>query len=303
MDELIVQHRLPYQRELLTRHALHAVETFLRTRKPSEFEGSSWKAFRAAVLIHVAKMTFRFPGGPTGEVPGPDPLPECPIYQSQTFFRPYEKIGDFWVGGDWFGGAKASDGSLWVLVADVTGHGYSACLLASNLPHVWRMCWEEMPSDGCQPIVLLEAMHGLLADCLPEGIYVEGTLGRFRPDGELTVAPAGGSRFLTRKDGQRDVTLHKLKGSWLGLVPPDAGDQQTWELDAGAELLMGSDGLFDHIPDYARSSDALTTFLANANNSCTLFDAVYQILQEELQKNPPKDDITMVMVRRREKMA
>jgi hypothetical protein len=168
--QFIEQHGLPYDRDLLGRHAIHSVETYLRTRKQEEFEGMGWLTFRAVALVQVAKMVFPPTGSnQSGKTSEPDPLPECSAYQSQTLFLPYEKIGDCWVGGDWFGGARASDGSLWVIVADVTGHGYCAYLLASSLPAVWRVCWDDLPSDCCQPIALLQAMHNLLADCLPEG--------------------------------------------------------------------------------------------------------------------------------------
>jgi hypothetical protein len=41
MGELIVRHGLSHDREMLTRHGLHAVETYLRTRQPAEFEGGA----------------------------------------------------------------------------------------------------------------------------------------------------------------------------------------------------------------------------------------------------------------------
>ena len=35
---------------------------------------------------------------------GPGPLPDHPLYESRTYFRPYETVGNFLFGGDWFGG-------------------------------------------------------------------------------------------------------------------------------------------------------------------------------------------------------
>jgi serine phosphatase RsbU (regulator of sigma subunit) len=299
MVKLIREHGLGQDHDLLSCHALHSVETFLRTQHSAEFERMSWPTFHAIALVHVAKMAFPpATGKQAGQVLKPDPLPECPAYHSQATFLPCEKIGDYWVGGDWFGGAAARDGSLWVIVADVTGHGYSAYLLANNLPAVWRVCWEGIPTDCSQPVALLGAMHDLLADCLPEGVYVECVLAKLKEDGWVTVAPAGGSRFLLRKAGQENITLHTLRGSWLGLVPPDPADQHALTLCSEDELVFASDGLFDQLGESKKSSDALTDLLAHAKCAPTLFDALERAVSESLQEQSQKDDITVVMVRR-----
>ena len=44
----------------------------------------------------------------------PDGLPESPLYASRTFYRPYERLGAHWFGGDWFAGHHTADGAFWV---------------------------------------------------------------------------------------------------------------------------------------------------------------------------------------------
>src|SRR5690606_34745119 len=61
-------------------------------------------------------------------------LPADNGYESRIFYQPHEKVGEIAFGGDWYAGTHAEDGSLWVIVADVTGHGYHAYLLASSPP-------------------------------------------------------------------------------------------------------------------------------------------------------------------------
>ena len=178
----------------------------------------------------------------------PPALPRSLGYESESYSLPYERVGDSWFSGDWFGGHEAADGSLWILVADITGHGYYAYLLASTLPGVWQRCWESAPDT---PAELLAAMHDLLEDCLPDGIYVECTLVRLHPDGEIVVAPAGGSRLLLRRGRQETPLLLKMRGTWLGLIRPSPDDQQTWTLEAGDELLLATDGLFDQLYEHS----------------------------------------------------
>jgi hypothetical protein len=293
LDRISARHGQRRDRELLTVHALHAAETHLRTRPAAEYRDVGWEAFRAGVLLHLAKMASQPFGAPVGRSAGPGPLPEDDGYQSRTYFLPYERIADGWFGGDWFGGCRGGDGSLWVLLADTTGHGYSAYLVAAALPGVWRRVreqfdWRREPAD------LLLAMHDFLADCLPEGIYVECTLVRLGADGSLTVAPAGGTRLLLRRSGTRRPDLVRMRGTWLGLLPPSTEDQRSWRLGDGDELLLGTDGVFDHLLDLSPTPADL---LADGPGG-SLIEQVERLLNQALAAGPQKDDITMVLLRR-----
>ncbi|HVS37330.1 MAG TPA: PP2C family protein-serine/threonine phosphatase [Gemmataceae bacterium] len=289
MGEVIVRLNLDLDRERLTLHALHLAETWLRTRPPREFDRLSWDSFRNAIVVHIARLALSPFGGRSGSPTGPTPLPACNTYQNETFFLPYERVGGFWYGGDWYGGRKADDGALWVIVADVTGHGYYAYLLASALPHVWEACWRAA-APNARPADLLRAMHTMLESCLPDGVYTECTLVRLDPKGEAVVAPAGGSRLLLRRRGA-SPDLMKLRGAWLGLFPPSAADQKTLSMAEGDELLLGSDGAFDHLDENADASR-----LGGA--SASLLEDVQRLLQEALRQGPQKDDITLVLLRR-----
>ena len=101
-------------------------------------------------------------------------------------------------------------------VADVTGHGYFAYLLASGLPALWQRCWNAQSRRPPEPVALLACMHDLLCESMPEGIFLECTLVRLTSDGLATVVPAGGTRVVLRR-GSRRPDLLKLRGAWLGL--------------------------------------------------------------------------------------
>jgi serine phosphatase RsbU (regulator of sigma subunit) len=290
MNQLATRHHLGGDRQRLVTNALHAAETWLRTRPTGAFAGMTWGAFRAAVLLHVAKVAAQPFGrsGASGE-PLPLPLPKSSQYDSETLFLPHDRVGDYFFGGDWYGGNAAGDGSLWVIVADITGHGYQAYLLASALPAVWERCWQTAPR---QPADLLAAMHRMVADCLPEGVYVECTLVRLAPEGEAVVAAAGGSRLMLRR-GRGRPDLLKIRGAWLGLSAPSAAEQKTWTLHDEDELLLGSDGGFDHLA--VQDETMVLEQLATA----PLLDGVRRLLTHALERTPQADDITLVLLRRR----
>ncbi|MGH7171530.1 MAG: PP2C family protein-serine/threonine phosphatase [Gemmataceae bacterium] len=298
MEAMRGRYRLHHKQETLTRNALHAAETYLRTRPVSLFASLDWPAFRAAVLLHLAKLASQPPGHQFVERSRPEQMPRSLCYASEIYSLPYERVGDSWFSGDWLGGREAADGSLWILVADITGHGYHAYLLASTLPGVWQRCWEMAPAA---PADLLAAMHDLLEDCLPDGVYVECTLARLHPDGEVVVAPAGGSRLLLRRGRQETPVLLKMRGAWLGLIRPSASDQQTWTLADGDELLLASDGLFDQLHEH--SPIDVVQRLGRIAGGASLFERMRALLQQSLQHTEQQDDITMVLVRRHGQVA
>jgi serine phosphatase RsbU (regulator of sigma subunit) len=145
---------------------------------------------------------------------------------------------------------------------------------------------------------MLEMMHPLLAACLPDGVFVEATLCRFGPDGKVTAAPAGGSRFLVRHKAHEKVDLLTLRGFWLGTNPPDPNAQQSWNIGTDDEVVFGSDGLFEQISFSTKSPDDFAPLIAASNGCSTLLDVVYDALQKALQNQAQIDDITAVAVRR-----
>jgi serine phosphatase RsbU (regulator of sigma subunit) len=298
IDRLIAQHRLTAQRDRLVVHSLHTAETWLRTRPAQEFAHIAWPAFLAAVMFQIGKLVALPFGRQTTATAqrssSPSPLPESSFYQSQTVFLPYERIGNTWFGGDWFGGQQASDGSLWILLTDITGHGYFAYLLASTMPSVWQKCWPLAANNHCEPADLLAAMHQLFEECFPEGIYVEGTLVRLDRDGTVTVAPAGGTRLLLHRSGAAKSDQITIRGSWLGLAAPHPRDQHTWRLEPGDELVLATDGLFDQLADHP--GDEPGAWLQTSGNG--VFEQVKEQLHEALRQQSQKDDITVVALRR-----
>jgi serine phosphatase RsbU (regulator of sigma subunit) len=223
-------------------------------------------------------------------------LPDSPAYHSETFFRPSAQVGRHLFGGDWYAGRQLDDGTFWVFLADVTGHGYYAYLVASALPGVWQRCWQAHPGRAPEPAELLAAMHELLADCLPDGVYLECTLARLGPDGEATVAPAGGTRLLVHPARQRPG-LVQLRGAWLGLRPPRPEEQHTLRLGHGDELVLATDGVFDQLDEHG-GAEAVTRRVPARRGA--LFAALCEALEGSLTAGGQKDDITMVLLRRRE---
>lgn len=293
LANLLKRHGLHEDIDLVLLHGLHHSETHLRFRPVAAVAGLSWEAFRASLLVHVAKLAVK-PHGATGNgLAGPTLLPDSPTVQYETFFRPFARLGSQFFGGDWYAGRLHEDGTVWVFLADVTGHGFYAYLLASVLPALWARCWAAHPDRSPEPAELLTAMHALLDDCLPEGIFLECLLTRLDPDGRMTFSPAGGARVMVRHGG-RLPDLMKLRGSWLGLRAPACEDQRQIQLAAGDEVLLTTDGVFDQLEDHGGHEGV---FGKRPGRPGSLLESFREVIERSLATEPQKDDITMVLLR------
>ncbi len=294
-ERLARDHQLGYPADHLQQRGLRLVEVYVRSRPVGAFRGQTWRAFLAEVLMHVARLLEQ-PHGRAGEAAEtPTALPDFTGYQCQAFFRPYDRVGDAYFGGDWFIAQHDAEGALWLLLADITGHGYSAYLLASALPLVWRMAWERVGRQ-VEPADLLAHVHSLLEDVLPDGIYVEGTLVKLLPEGQLVLLAAGGTRLLLRRQGELRPELLKYRGCWLGLMPPNPKEQHRLQINPGDEMIVATDGLFDQLEGFR--GQGLAAHLETVN-SARLFDWLHGLVLESLAAEQQKDDITLVLLRRR----
>ncbi|MFQ3594187.1 MAG: PP2C family protein-serine/threonine phosphatase [Gemmataceae bacterium] len=294
IEQLIQRHQLPEDRTVLTLNALHAAETALRAQPSHSFANRSWPAFRATLLVQLARLVSIPHGVPESKdtARASLALPNTDQYRFDTFSRPYSQIGSRFFGGDWYAGHHAADGSVWIFLADVTGHGYFAYLLATALPAVWQRCWAGFTDSIPQPTQLLERIHDLLVDSLPEGIFLEATLVRLGLDGQSVIVPAGGTRFVLRSNG-RSPQVVKLRGSWLGLFPPTAQQEHPLQLADGDELLLVTDGAFDQL-DEQGGLEAL----AREWRGGSTFQTLLSLLQAALSRGPQKDDITVIWLER-----
>jgi hypothetical protein len=282
--------------ERLTARALRWLEMYLRSRDPASYKSLRRETFVTSLMLAAYRWLDPTEAGVSGQTASYPGDPVCEVYELRSYTSPLDRVG-----GDWWD-HDAGPGSLfWVIVCDVTGHGYPAYLLAAGLPHLWRSSpIAQLRDAACEPRALLGALGRELESVLPDELFVEAALGRFAPSGEAVLAAAGGCCPVLRRSGSDRPEIRSLSGCFLGLEWGDR-DQESCTLGDGDELLLATDGLFDQP---CGGSDRLKARLAEWAGErlaagLGLHDAVIEILSRALKAARQHDDITVVTLCRR----
>jgi sigma-B regulation protein RsbU (phosphoserine phosphatase) len=237
---------------------------------------------------------FGAPGGPVATTL--DPL-QCPNgYQVLSFRLPCEHVG-----GDWLGVDHTNGEDLWTIVIDVTSHGYLSYITASGFSCLWESGpIVELRALGRSPREVLGVISQELEQVLPDEVFIEACLGRFTAAGEASVAGAGNCRVILRRAERDDLDMKRIGGHLLGSFWGNDHDQESWNLLAGDELTIASDGLYEQ-PDLDghqlvdRIVEHITRCLAPG---VLMHNAVLEVLTGAVGDQSQRDDITVLTVLR-----
>jgi hypothetical protein len=281
---------------MFTDRALRWLEMYLQNRDPAVYREIGRDTFVKS--LGVAAVRLLDPRRPEG-VANTQPSrvePSHETYEIRAHVQPLESVG-----GDWWEHDAIPGQDFWVIVGDVTGHGYGAYLVACGLPHLWRTrSIASLRAGRIEPGEFLSVLGKTLERVLPEGVFVEAVLGRFTETGEACLAAAGGCRPILKRAKSSEVEFHTLRGTFLGLEIGER-DQTAWRLEHGDELLMATDGLFDQPYDTEQRLGARLEELVRKPSGVdmSLHEIVLKILQITLRRSAQFDDIMVVTVRHR----
>jgi serine phosphatase RsbU (regulator of sigma subunit) len=211
----------------------------------------------------------------------PQKLDEIPGYELETFYKPFREVG-----GDYFDVIKlAGDRALFV-VADVSGKGMPAALLAANIQALVRI----IASLEADPLALARQINKHLCLYTPRDRFATAVFILLsRETGELTYVNAGHNSPILF--GSQPAISLEATGVPLGLFPEATYESRTALLSPAGALLAFTDGFTDSI-SAENAEDRLHEALANDSGKTML------TLKSLVDPHFNEDDVTILLVKR-----
>jgi sigma-B regulation protein RsbU (phosphoserine phosphatase) len=211
----------------------------------------------------------------------PGQVDAVPGYEVETFYKPLREVG-----GDYFDVIELAGGRTLFAVADVSGKGMPAALLAANLQALVR----SIAGAGANPVEMARQMNKHLSRYTPPDRFATAMLVQLdRSNGEVTYVNAGHNAPILFGSGSRrslDAT-----GLPLGLFSDAAYEAGTVLLPPGGALLLFTDGLTDSISG-ENAEGRLRDALADVSGE------TMPLLKSLVDPHFNEDDITILLVKR-----
>jgi phosphoserine phosphatase RsbU/P len=195
------------------------------------------------------------------------------------------------VAGDFYD-FLSSDDLLTLLVADVSGHGVPAALVACML----KVCFASQKSNAASPAAILSGLGQMLRGNLG-GQYVTAACATInRKSQTITYAGAGHPpSFLIRGNGS-DAVLLEENGLFLGPFPHASYKDMTVPFTSGDRLLLYTDGITEARNQSGEEfgRERLQQFLMEAQGSepSSTLDRLFK----QITTGNPEDDLTAVLL-------
>jgi predicted ester cyclase len=214
-----------------------------------------------------------------------------PHFEAVGRSRPSRAIGgDFFEYGDW------SSGAFGLALGDVSGKGPGAALLAAMLQGMFSM---EVDAAH-RPSATLSRMNRALVDRRIEPRFATVFYGVLSRDGGLGYTSAGHPPPLVVRRGGGIERL-STGGPMLGVFPAAEFPDYTCRLESGDSVVAFSDGVTEATRlDGAEFGEERLIAAAQANRALAptaLVDALFDAVRDFAGDVPPKDDITVAVVR------
>lgn len=206
------------------------------------------------------------------------------------------------VGGDYYDFVPLADGSVLVVIGDVSGKGISAALYMVKVQTMLQM----FAKESAEPCELLDRLNGQLYRILRRNYFLTIALARLHPTGEMALCRAGHTPALLFDSEKKHCEWLEPKGLAIGLENGQGFSNKlevfNRALKPGDLLLLFTDGVIE------TADTGLAEFGENrlaqilARNSQAQPESIKAILLQELTifRNGAelRDDTTFVVLKR-----
>ena len=211
----------------------------------------------------------------------PEKLEELPGYEVETFYKPLREVG-----GDYFDVIELPGNRTLFAVADVSGKGMPAALLAANIQALVR----SIASVESAPLALAKQINKHLSRYTPSDRFATAVfIVLSRNSGELTYVNAGHNAPIVFCSGS--MTFLEATGTPLGLFTNAEYEARTAVIRSGGALLVFTDGLTDSIPGENPESRLRDVLADGAGRTMANLKSLVDPKFNE-------DDVTILLVKR-----
>jgi phosphoserine phosphatase RsbU/P len=196
------------------------------------------------------------------------------------------------VAGDFYDFLTPMDDVLTILVADVSGHGVPAALVACML----KVCFAAQKDNAADPAAILSGLSAMLRDSLG-GQYVTAACAAIdRKAQTVTYAGAGHPPTLLVRGETGELVLLDENGLFIGPFPKATYANTSIPFHVGDRLLLYTDGITEANDPTGEElgCERLGQFLLRSNESEPA--ATLQSLFEQITTGSQQDDLTAVLV-------
>lgn len=221
------------------------------------------------------------------------PVPPLPGWEIEAFLESHDEVG-----GDLYDLRVRRDGTLSLLVGDVTGKGIGAALLMSSFLASARALDEAFPD----PADLGRRLGTMLHETTGGRRFVTGFVATLDPaTGSLRYVNAGHPPGLIARDG----TIRQLDSTGIpfGVLPDFPYTTDTTTLEPGEVLALYSDGIpeaqrGEELFDETRLNAAFLSATREATDLPGVRARLIAAVDDFLGDEPRTDDITLLLLRR-----
>lgn len=205
-------------------------------------------------------------------------------------------------GGDYYDYLSPSPNKLYILIADVSGHGTPAAFIMG----ITRAMSHNLIEQHLSPQILLKQLSAILLTTLRSGEFVTMFLGCLDMDNyQFSYSSAGHPPpiLIRRRTGQYEELTVNF-GLPLGIMDDSKYEQVTIPIEPGDRLLMYTDGIVEAFNDQKKlyGNERLEAVMKGSMDvsSDDLLDVVLDDLENFIQRpidiEPLEDDVTLLLI-------
>jgi sigma-B regulation protein RsbU (phosphoserine phosphatase) len=216
----------------------------------------------------------------------PHSSPAIPGLRIATRYQPMTAVA-----GDFFDFLKSSETTLTILVADVSGHGVPAALVASML----KVSFAAQRERAANPAAVLAGLNAMLCGSLG-GQYVTAACAALdRHLRTITYSGAGHPAGLLLRKNHGDVLPLQENGLFIGQFPHATYSNICVPFETGDRLLLHTDGILEAaMSDGQEFGQARVEQLLLRTTHLQPAQFIEELFQN-ISTPPQQDDLTAVL--------